>query len=702
MNHRLTEIDCTLFQKVLVVGKNVHNDLISNGVGKTTIFSSIEYACFNQVHSTTLDKIVRDGNNKAIVEYDFILNNEIYRIYRHRTKTGTADVRLYKKINDKFESISERTPSETDTKIRELIKISHKAFTYSVLFRQADLTGLTSVSDPKKRKEILKEPLNLIIYSKLEDIASKKNIPIKKELNQIDGSISIIGNTDEDIKKAKTEIINRQKEVEEEKIHIKTNENSIKKTREIINQLKQSLGQNDLEIHNKVSQQENILNKLIENSKKYNNKIEEIKTKINNTKEIIIDINSKLTNCQEKLNQINLKSIENIEELQIKFDKVCADEIKGSEIIAGVKADIRTAKLTIPDSDKCQTCHQSISQEYRNKIQIDVNSKLKKFTKDLEYLEITMSKCKIKKNKLEIALKESQKRLLDISKIENDIKLFTNNQKIKNETLELDYNNQTEILRQLKENDCQITDINKQLEILKETADKSDALVINNKIFSLENEIIRLQKNTDSHNLMITNISGIIGGFEERINTRLIDKEKLKILLGKKESLTHELNMRQMVVDAFSSKGIPTFIIQTILDDLQFEVNKAIKELRPELNIQIDSELNIVYSRNGILREYEQLSHGQHVYIALAFKRALSIVIQKRLNIDIKLLEFDEVDAHLDEEGVNAFSDAIIKWEKDFVIFVITHNKDLKDKFSHIILVEENEDGSEGKLTTTY
>jgi exonuclease SbcC len=313
-----------------------------------------------------------------------------------------------------------------------------------------------------------------------------------------------------------------------------------------------------------------------------------------------------------------------------------------------------------------------------------------------------MGKCKTKKNKLEIALKESQKRILEISKIENDIKLFNNNKKSKNEILEVACNDQIEMLKQLKENDCQIIDVNKQLEILKETADKSDAININNKIFSLENEITRLKKNSYSHNSMITNISSIIGGLEERIKSRSADKEKLKELLGKKELLTHELSMRQMVVDAFSSKGIPTFIIQTILDDLQFEVNKAIKELRPELDIQIDSELNIVYRRNGILREYEQLSHGQHVYIALAFKRALSIVIQKRLNIDIKLLEFDEVDAHLDEEGVNAFSDAIAKWEKDFVIFVITHNKELKDKFSHVILVEENEDGSEGKLTTSW
>src|SRR5690606_7665571 len=120
MNHSLSEIDCTNFQSVLIVGKSHKNDRISNGVGKTTIFRAIEYALFNQSHATTLDKVVRDGKKKAIVELDFELDDCIYKIYRHRTSTGAADVRLYKKIHSNWESICERTPSATDVKIRDM------------------------------------------------------------------------------------------------------------------------------------------------------------------------------------------------------------------------------------------------------------------------------------------------------------------------------------------------------------------------------------------------------------------------------------------------------------------------------------------------------------------------------------------------------------------------------------------------------
>ncbi|NJO18376.1 MAG: hypothetical protein HC877_22380 [Thioploca sp.] len=153
-----------------------------------------------------------------------------------------------------------------------------------------------------------------------------------------------------------------------------------------------------------------------------------------------------------------------------------------------------------------------------------------------------------------------------------------------------------------------------------------------------------------------------------------------------------------MVVDAFSHKGIPTLIIQSFLDELNLEINDALRQIRPELSVQLDADLNIEYRRNGNIREYGMLSYGQHVYISLAFKRGIARLIQKRLGIDIRILEFDEVDSHLDEAGVEAFSDVIRKWQKDFKIFVITHNKELQERFSQVILVEEDDDGSEGKL----
>lgn len=702
MNHRLTDIDCTNFNSALIVGKSQKNERISNGVGKTTIFRAIEYALFNQSHATTLDKVVRDGKKKAVVEFDFELGGEVYRIYRHRTGTGAADVRLYKKIGSEFESISERTPSATDAKIRELIKISHKAFTYSVLFRQADLTGITSVADPKKRKELLKEPLNLSMYTKLEEMAVNLRRQPKREIDKIEGSIQVIGDPDEDIQKAQRELKSTEEMIKSHQKMIATNADLIEQKRSIIEDLKESLGQNDIDIHRKVSEQEASLKKLTTEVKAGERRLLSLLDSISGREQAAKTLDETVRVTQNNLDNLQVETGKDITQLESDFAKVCSDELRGSEMIASVKAQMKLTKKTLPEDDECPTCHQGITAEYRKQMEIDVNKQIKKQQQDIEYLEDAMSKCLRKKAKLEEKLKAERDRLSKIERGEESIKNLTREQKGIQQELTRLYADQEDVTNVIRDGERQVKEISDRLASLKESASKSNAPEINKRIFEASQAISEYQDAIVEDNKRISNFSTVKGGLEERIKTRTSDKFKLSDLKDELKKAKRELYIRQMVVDAFSSRGIPSFIIQTILDELQFEANSALKELRPELEVHIDADLNFEYRRNGVVRDYAQLSHGQHVYIALAFKRGTSRVIQKKLGTDLKTLYFDEVDSHLDEAGVDAFADAIRKWQKDFTIFVITHNKDLKDKFAHAILVEEGDDGAEARLVTTW
>lgn len=701
MNHSKTELDIT-FQSVLIVGRSNKNDRISNGVGKTTIFRAIEYVLFNQSYATVLDKIVRDGKRKAIVEYDFELSGEIYRIYRHRCDTGTSDVRLYKQVNGTFESISGRTPTSTDQKIQQLIKITHKAFTYSVLFRQADLTGISSVTDPKKRTEILKEPLNLVPYTKMEELALKKVRPIKKEIDRLEGSIAVIGNPEVDIKKAEEELAVTAEQIKSYRELVISINATIENKRLLVEDLKQSLGAQDIDIHRKVSEQEILLKKLKDNTKDNDRKLSSISTLLITKEDRLKKVLESECTTQASLTVLNTEESVDIEELQLKYDGVCADEVKGSGLIAASKAQIKFIKKSLPDNDECPTCHQSITSEYRQKMADDISIKLKKQEEEIEFFEDALGKCRRKKAKLDLALKTARSKITEINKLETLIKTLGNEQKSLREEIDRLYVDQKELIKKIQEDERQVQETTTSLDALREAAKSSNAPAINSKIFEFNQEISKLQDEIIENNRKISNLSTLQGGLEERITTRKADKVKLQTLQISLVTNQKELKIRQMVVDAFSNRGIPNFIIQTVLEELQFEVNNSLHELRPELEVKIDAELNFEYRRNGIIKDYFQLSHGQHVYIALAFKKGLAAIICKRLGISLKLLEFDEVDSHLDEAGVDAFADAIRKWQKDFTIFVITHNKDLKDKFSHAILVEEGEDGATAKVVTSW
>ena len=198
MGNRESDIDCTKFKSTLIVGKSKHDDNISNGVGKTTLLKAIEYVLFNEAYKLNLDKVVKSGQNKCIVELDFKIDGEIYRVYRHRTLKGSADLRLYKKIADNWESISGQTPTETEKTLNKILKITHKAFENSVLFRQDQITGLSTV-DPKCRRELLKDPMNLSRWTKLEDITKKRITPLRKFVGQLETSIKMLGNPEQDI-----------------------------------------------------------------------------------------------------------------------------------------------------------------------------------------------------------------------------------------------------------------------------------------------------------------------------------------------------------------------------------------------------------------------------------------------------------------------------------------------------------------------
>jgi len=60
------------------------------------------------------------------------------------------------------------------------------------------------------------------------------------------------------------------------------------------------------------------------------------------------------------------------------------------------------------------------------------------------------------------------------------------------------------------------------------------------------------------------------------------------------------------------------------------------------------------------------------------------------LGINIKFLELDEIDAPLDEDGVEALMNIIRKIQHEYKILLITHNSSLKHFFTHAIVVEND------------
>ncbi|MAE86128.1 MAG: hypothetical protein CMB80_25550, partial [Flammeovirgaceae bacterium] len=194
MSHRCTEIDCTQFESALIMGQDHADPRVSNGVGKTAIFSAIEYALFGTHPTSVLDGIVRDGTDLCEVTFDFELDGSVYRVERERRRGKSSDCRLFERLPDgTWDPKSQRTATDTHNEIQKLLKVNAKVFRNSVLFSQNDLDGLASAKSAEDRKSILKDALNLNDYKKFEQLAKDAASALSKSVISCRAVIDSIG-----------------------------------------------------------------------------------------------------------------------------------------------------------------------------------------------------------------------------------------------------------------------------------------------------------------------------------------------------------------------------------------------------------------------------------------------------------------------------------------------------------------------------
>jgi DNA repair exonuclease SbcCD ATPase subunit len=698
MGHSESLIDCTAFSSALIVGKDRLDPRKSNGVGKSTIFNAMDYVLYNVAPTKTLDKIVREGAKKCVVRYDFLITSGTYRVERSRSK-GAADLRLYRLIGDKWEDISEKNISETERELHKIIKITHKAFQNSVLFAQGDLTGLASAS-PQDRKSLLKEPLQISVYNKFEKIAKTKASEVLKVLEDHNNSISQLGKPLDDV----TEYT---KTIENNKQIIK-NESDIRDQKQI------ELDGKKTEYHDLrrmvSSESDDTKKKLEDNTKKKKDLekdiarndriISEREAKLIEGKSNLGDKLKEFNLLREELEVLNASVVRDEKEIQSDFDRVSDSEHRGRVHIAQLEADLNRYSKSVPEGDICLACLQQITAEHRENCEREAAAQRKNISETLDDYNKRLQTIISKKKKYQQELKEAAQYKINVRSVETRLEnKKTEIQKMQELILEF-----SSMIKEAKEekdrNDKYLNESIKQEVYLKEMLSKFSADDLNVKIDSVFNEMTTLESDINKLFAHISSLNTQLGVLEEKKRVREDDGEKLDALIINKAKIEKEYFIHQKVSQAFGSSGIPTLIIHTILDDLQLEANALLAELRPGIELQFHiskndkDTLDLTYRIDGKERDWEQLGGGQKVFISLSLKLGLSIVIQRRMGVDIKFLELDEVDSPLDESGIDAYADVIKKWQSKFKIFVITHNTLLRQKFQNLIVVEH--DGANG------
>ena len=349
---------------------------------------------------------------------------------------------------------------------------------------------------------------------------------------------------------------------------------------------------------------------------------------------------------------------------------------------------------------QCKYCLSDLSPEHKESCKEDIKNNINQT--DLEQTQLKTEKTNllseresIRKN---ISSNISNKDLL--SKIENEISLYESkyfdNKKLYDEYV-ANLSNENNLLF---ESNTKLYEAKVELSNL----DSSKLTELEENIQKASQKIITLESSVIDINEQISSLKQRRAVIDHSIKQNLENATKIKDLLSLNKELSNKIAIYPSVIDAFGSGGIPSLIIQNVLDDLQNEANTLLNQLRPglQLSFQIektrddgvqDETLDIKYFLNGKEREYEQLSGAMKLVSVFSLKLGLSFLLQKTMGADIKMLLLDEIDQSLDKAGVDAFFDIIKFFQKDYTILVITHNDRLKDKFQNQIVVEQDTSG---------
>lgn len=717
MCYDFTELDLSGFSSALIIGKANDNELYSNGVGKSTLFKAIEFCLFNEcAKGLKLEKLVRDEADKCRIVLDFELNGVVYRVSRSRTRKGISDLSLYEKYNHTdadinphtlaieddeitfkkyWKDISGRRASDTEEALSKIHKMNYDAFCSGYYFAQDDRASGLATATKSDRKKILKNSLQLSVYTALNKLATNESSLLSKQISEKNAAINALGRPAEEIAilevKAQAtvrglEIKSQELAIQNQKITNKTNEvNQLKLEASTISAQVDSVLKRQQESKSKISKLENQVNdysnkrkSLIADAKSLSAAVEEIKK----NKSVIVD-----------------PSLETINQIKITLEKGKVLVSEKSTLLSLAKAELTELQIPLPNEAFCKHCRQPLTDAHRLECEKNNNEKIKQIQENIQLL--------IQDGKRQTAANTAS--FASIQELEKAKNLFStlSSQLI---TKEKEYQDKKALYAEYegiykKYNEELESAKLESLEIVKEVeASSSKELEKLNQVMQSENLILdQLVRDLDILNKDSNKLSNDKAVISFSLQEKKNNIAKIVELSKEVQKIEEDFAVLSDVLESFGPTGIPNLIIHNILDDLQAESNTILEQIRPGLQLsfaiektkgdgQLGDDLDIDYFLNGKPRDYAQLSGAQKLCIMFSLKLGVAFLLQKTIGITFNLLLLDEIDQALDKASIDAFADIIRVFQKDFTILVITHNDRLQEKFKNIILVEQDQD----------
>jgi DNA repair exonuclease SbcCD ATPase subunit len=707
ISHTKSEVDFTKFDVALLVGVHDNNPNISNGAGKTSIFDAIRFALYNKTRFNSKEKVVKRGKFKSKVEFVFSVHGTYYKVIRiFNKKSGVGDVEFFKKSDNSWMPETCDTPTATTQKIMDVVGMSHDTFANSVYFRQNDISGFAGAK-PTERKGILKEVLQIGVWDEYQDVAKEKEKELLKRKQTVEQRLGELGEVEIEKNNCETQLQTNCNKLKDIETQIKDLENNINNINENIFKVEQTtysgtskrdLEQKLLAINSRLKELKELKEKLKLEAKKNNDVISKTNNDISNIEDDLVSYAKEilLVDCKykEKAYDICKEDIDCLYgEKSLSLNKEKRDTLQNSISLY----DVQLSQLTsFEPGQECPVCLTEINDTAKvTKLRNDKKDNLQKLISSAKK-EIANVKNLILKE--EMAIRKANDCVLEIDRSE----LLISKISLNKSTAEKRNDEIKEICISLGKEWNELKSEKERVSILLDSSNDDCKLELEN----LNNDKVGYEKSLKEYRNDMLNISSNNGALKNKIEIIERQISEKDALLLQKNQVSFDIDVYAKLAKAFGKDGIQAIIMENVTEDLKNFTNTVLEKIC-NYNVSVDfvtqtkktdgnwkEDFEIVINMNGDILEFDDLSGGEQVRIAIAIRLAISQLLMQRVGSDIRFLLLDEVDQALDAQGLESLADAIIALSKDFKILVITHNEALKEKFNHIITVVKQPEGS--------
>ncbi|MEN9626652.1 MAG: hypothetical protein RL557_980 [archaeon] len=642
------------------------------GSGKTTILLAIEFALFGLQPSQKANALLRTDKDEATVCLELEIEDKpiiIERTLKKNKKSITQDSATIIIDNQRFEESITEIKSKVLKVLnypQEFSKKTNLLYKFTVYTPQEEMKQIILESEDT-RLNTLRHVFGIDKYKRIEENTSLLTAKLREKtrinealLTNLEKEKELCNQKKENMKKLQEKKVVEEKEYNEKVEARKTRENNLKKIEDKVNE-KRSLQTEKAKTDILHAEKESQLKSMQKNVAALQDEVRESK-KISFNEEEYNAVNQRIKFQEEKEKELQKEYIETISIIH-------ASESRKKE--AG------NLKNKIISLEKCPTCLQGVSHEYKKNIVDNADNEVTTTEKTIQQL---LSKKAEQVKKIE----EVKKVIEEFRSKKSSMEIL----KIKKENIQDKEKRVADMEKQLKTIEQDVKMLKKHIETIENAIKEFERYDVLFK--ERETELKKAKEEENYAAIKKAETNREIQYLEQDINERIqqiAEKEKLKQQTEKIRELEYWISEKFLEIILFTEKQV--------MNALKEEFSKLFSKwfsilVSESLSAKLDEDFSPIIEQQDYEIDYEYLSGGERTAIALAYRLSLNQVINSMLS-NIKtanLIILDEPTDGFSYQQLDKMRDVLGQLSVEQLI-IVSHEPKIESFVDNIIRIKK-------------